>query len=720
MGTLDGILRPRSVAVVGASPREGSIGYQILDNLLRHGFQGAVYPIHPTASSVHSIRAYRSVADVPEAVDLAVLVVPARHVTQVARECAESGVRGLVIISAGFKEIGGEGVRLEAELVKQLEGTGVRVVGPNCMGVMNTSLDFRLNATFAPSMPEPGPIAMLSQSGAMGVSILDHAKSLGIGLSQFVSVGNKMDVSGNDLLEYWRDDPDVGPILMYLENIGDPARFVSLGQEVTREKPLFVVKSGRTGVGARAASSHTGALAQTDLVTNSIIQQAGAIRAETVEELFDYAMAFGKQPLPRGNRVAIVTNAGGPGIILADSCEVKDLDVPPLSEKTKARLREKLPEEASVNNPVDLIASANAESYEHALHCVLEDDGIDAVLAAFVPPLGVQTKDIANAIVRANEPHPDKPVIAVLMGKEGLPAGVAELHRAKIPAYIFPESAARALNAMWKYARLQSREVGEVREFDIDHDTIRSILQAARDDRQTKLSESDSLRILEAAGIPTVPWDFVPGGSDTPTRVETSAAKLGYPVALKIVSPQISHKSDVGGVEIGIADADECRAATERLLAVAEREEGASVDGILVQRMAEKGVETIVGMTRNPGLPPMVMFGLGGIYVEVMKDVVMRLCPVKDSDAHQMVCGVKMHALLQGVRGDAPRDLAALEESIQRISQLCMRHPEIAEMDINPLVSLASSCAAIDARFRIELAEEGAETPRQTLSAAKR
>lgn len=699
---LDAILKPKSVAVIGASRRQGSIGYQILHNLLNYGFQGAVYPVNPKAATVHSIRAYPSIADVPETVDLAMLVVPAQYVKGIAEECAAAGVKGIVIITAGFKEVGGKGVEREAELVAQLENTGIRVVGPNCMGVMNTDPAVSLNATFAPSMPQAGPVAFLSQSGAMGVSILDHAQSLGIGISQFVSVGNKMDVSGNDMLEYWMDDPATGSILMYLEGIANAARFVTLGQKITRKKPLFVVKSGRTGAGARAASSHTGALAQTDLITDSILKQAGAIRAQTVEELFDYAMAFGKQPLPKGKRVAIVTNAGGPGIIIADACEAKGLHVASLTEETRARLSSRLPEEASVHNPVDLIASANAESYEYALKCVLDDDGIDAVIAAFVPPLGIHAKDVADAIVRANALHDDKPVLAVLMGKEGLPAGLAELHAANVPAYIFPESAARALNAMWRYATLKEQPLGEVREFDIDHKEIGRILEATRSAGQEKLSEADALRVLELTGIPVVPWRYVEAGSEFEERAVAAAGELGWPVALKVVSPAISHKSDVGGVEIGVGDGEECAAALKKIINAVGKHTSTAIDGVLVQRMAGKGIETIVGLTRNPGMPPAVMFGLGGIYVEVMKDVVMRLCPVRDSDAAQMVRGVKMHALLQGVRGDAPRDLKALEEAIQRASQLCMKHPDIAEMDINPLVSWTDGAAAIDARIRLE------------------
>jgi len=442
MHSLDPILRPQSIAVIGASRQPNTIGWQILENLLRYGFQGPLYPVNPQAAAIHSIPAYPSVTAIGKAVDLAVIAVPKEHVTAVAQECVEAGVKGLVVISAGFKEVGGAGIEREAELREVARAAGIRLVGPNCMGVINTDPAVAMNATFAPSMPPAGPVAFMSQSGAMGVSVLDYAQSLNIGMSMFVSAGNKADVSGNDLLTYWQDDPRTQVILLYLENFGNPGRFVELARRITPTKPICVVKSGRTGAGIRAAASHTGALAGTELATDAIVAQAGALRAETVEEMFDYAMAFANQPLPEGDRVAIVTNAGGPGIILADACEVSGLTVTHLGEGTQRKLRERLPEEASVTNPVDLIASATPPSYEFALDCVFQDENVDAAIAAFVPPLGIQARDVAEAIVRVNQRYPKKPLLAVLMGREGLPAGMAELQKAHVPAYIFPESVA--------------------------------------------------------------------------------------------------------------------------------------------------------------------------------------------------------------------------------------------------------------------------------------
>ncbi len=702
--SLDSILSPSSIAVIGASRQPNTIGWQIVHNLLDLGFQGPIYPVNPHANAIHSIRAYSSVKAIPDPPDLAVIVVPKDVVLAVTRECVEAGVRGLVVISAGFKEVGGAGIEREQALTELVRGHGIRMIGPNCMGVINTRPTVSMNATFAPSMPPPGPVAFMSQSGAMGLSVLDYAESLGIGVSTFVSVGNKADVSGNDLLEYWQSDPDTRVVLMYLESFGNPARFVELAKRITPAKPICVVKSGRTGAGARAAQSHTGALAGSDLATDAILAQAGAIRVHSVEELFDVSMVFANQPLPEGNRVAVVTNAGGPGIMIADACEANGLHVADLHGDTEQRLRSRLPEEASVRNPVDLIASATAESYEFALNCVFDDPNIDAAIAAFVPPLGIQTKDVAAAIVRVNERHPEKPLLAVLMGRQGLPAGVAELHEAKVPAFIFPESAARALGATWRYRSRKDRPQGSIVAFDTDDDAVARLVQAARTAGRAKLSEPDSLRVLEAYGVPVPAWSFVSANesNNLATATAEAAATIGFPVALKAVSPEIIHKTDVGGVKLGVGTkAAAARTVRSLVGEVAASAAGAAVEGILVQAMAEPGTETIVGVTRLPRIGPMVMFGLGGIYVEVMRDVVLRLCPLEDREADEMIRDVKMLKLLEGVRGQPARDLAALAELILRVSQLAVRHPAIGEMDINPVFAYHSGITAVDARVQL-------------------
>jgi acetyl coenzyme A synthetase (ADP forming)-like protein len=721
MHELDSILRPKSIAVIGASRRPNTIGWQILDNLLEHGFQGPVYPVNPRANSIHSILAYPSVAAIPGEVDLAIVVVPKERVLGVAMEAIDAGIKGLVVISAGFKEVGGDGLDRERELVELIRDRKLRMVGPNCMGVINTAPDVAMNATFAPSMPPGGPVAFVSQSGAMGVSVLNYAKSLGIGISMFVSMGNKTDVSGNDLIEYWKDDPDTKVILMYLESFGNPAIFVPLARSLTKTKPICIVKSGRTGAGAQAAASHTGALAATDLATDAIIAQAGAIRAQTVEELFDLAIAFANQPLPASNRVAIVTNAGGPGIIIADACESTGLEVAPLTVETQQRLREGLPDEASVRNPVDLIASATAKTYEFALQHVFDDPEIDAVLAAFVPPLGILVKDVAAAIVRVNEHHPEKPILAVIMGTEGIQTGIPELQDAKVPAYVFPESAARALATMWRQRQRISRPDGEVKEFgDVDDATVTAILDSAVASSIQKLSESDSLRILQAYKVPVARWRMVnaegAGDETLAPRTAQAAIELGFPIVMKVVSPDITHKTDIGGVVLGIESAEETEHAVKTLLANVneawkandsdtEHSDNAAVGprihGLLLQRMASGETETIIGITRIPRVGPMVMFGLGGIYVEVMRDVVLRLCPLTDSDSDEMIREVKLSSLLEGVRGQPPRDLGAIANIIQRMAQLASRHSRIVEMDINPLLALEHGVLAVDARVQI-------------------
>jgi acetyltransferase len=699
MRSLDPILRPRSIAVIGASRRENSIGWQIMDNLLNHGFEGPIYPVNPKADAVHSVPAYPSIKDVPVPVDLAIIVVPKQHVLRVVRESVEAGTKGFVVISAGFREVEGEGSEREHELLELVRAKGLRMVGPNCMGVLNTEPGISMNATFAPATPPPGRVAFMSQSGAMGLSILDYAETLGIGISMFVSAGNKADVSGNDLLEYWRDDPGIRLILLYIESFGNPAKFVEIAQDITRTKPICVVKSGRSAAGARAAASHTGALAQTDLATDAILRQAGVIRAQSVEELFDYAAAFSNQPLPEGKRVAIVTNAGGPGIILADACEAAGLEVATLLPETEARLREGLPEEASVRNPVDMIASAGAKSYEHALNCVLGDTNVDAAIASFVPPLGIHTEDIAKALVRTNAAHPDKTLLAVLMGQEGLPAGLATLHAADIPAYLFPESAARSLAVLWQQKQRQRQRRGKLVELECDDDAVRAAIERTRAAGALKLSEADALRVLEAYRIPVTPWILA-----AENEVSIKAAELRFPLAAKIVSPDIIHKTELGAVRLDIGSADELESAIEPMLASIRRhfgEKPARIDGVLLQQMAPKGREIIIGLNRIPGVGPMVLFGLGGIFVEAIADVALRMCPITDVDARQMIRDVKMSKLLESFRGRAPRDLDALTDSLLRVSQLAMRHPEIEEMDINPLVSLADGAVAVDARIQL-------------------
>jgi acetyl coenzyme A synthetase (ADP forming)-like protein len=696
--SLDAILAPRAIAVIGASRAPDTIGHQIVANLIRYGYAGTVFPVNPRASSVRSIRAWPSVMDIPDPIDLAIVAVPKALVVSVAEACGAKGVRGLVVISAGFREVGGEGAERERRLVETCRRHGMRLVGPNCLGVLNADPAVSMNATFAPSMPPFGRVGFVSQSGAMGLSVLDYAQEYGIGIAQFVSVGNKADVSGNDLLQCWEDDPRIGVILMYVENFGNPRRFLEIAARVTRKKPIIVVKSGRSKVGARAASSHTGALAASDVAIDALLAQAGVLRAGSVEELFDLAMAFGGQPLPASRRVAVITNSGGPGILATDALEAQGMSVADLDPDTIERLRPLLPEDASLRNPLDLMASATPGGYRAALETLLADAGIDAVIAIFVPPLGIRQEDIAEAIVAAVSHQGRKPVLAVLMGRQGLPQGKAELHAVGVPAYIFPESAARALAAMCRHREWQERPAAVPEVLVADIQAARGMLSRALGEGRTRLDEVEARDLLAACGIET------PAAVQARTEDEAvrAADRMGYPVVMKIMAPAIVHKSDVGGVRTGIGNAPEARDGWRAILAGARNANpDVRITGVMIQPMVSGGRELIAGMTRDPSVGALLMFGLGGTLVEVLGDVVFRLAPITRRDAADMVRGIRGFRLLEGVRGAPAASLSALEDVLLRLSRLVSECPEIAEMDVNPVLAFADRAVAVDARVML-------------------
>lgn len=696
--TLDAILAPRSIAVIGASRSPNTIGHQIIANLIRYGYTGTVYPVNPHASAVSTIRAWPSVRDIPDPVDLAIVSVPKALVPKVTEECGGKGVKGIVVISAGFREVGGDGIERERQLVGICRQYGMRLVGPNCLGVLNADPAVSMNATFAPSMPPFGRVGFVSQSGALGLSVLDYAQEYGIGIAQFVSVGNKADLSGNDLLQCWEDDSRIGVILMYVENFGNPRRFLEIASRVTRKKPIIVVKSGRSKVGARAASSHTGALAASDLAIDALLAQSGVLRAGSVEELFDLAMAFGGQPLPATRRVAVVTNSGGPGILAADALEAQGMAVAELDSGTVDRLRPLLPEDASLRNPLDLMASASPRGYRAALEALLADPGIDAVMSIFVPPLGVRQEDIAEAIVTAKSGQDRKPVLAVLMGRQGLPQGKAELHAVDVPAYIFPESAARSLGAMCRYREWRERPLPVPESFEVDGEAARRILGRARAEGRVRLDEIEARDLVAAYGIPTAKA-VLATSEDEAIRI---ADAMGYPVVMKIMAPAILHKSDVDGVRVGIGNAPEARDAWGEIMAGAHRvRPDAVITGILIQPMVSGGRELIVGMTRDPSVGALLMFGLGGTLVEVLHDVVFRLAPISRLDAADMIRGIRSFRLLEGVRGAPPASLSALEDVLLRVSRLVTDFPEIVELDVNPVLAFADRAIAVDARVML-------------------
>ena len=632
------LMSPRSVAVIGASRKDGTIGNAVFRNLLGYGFQGPVYPVNVETVSVAGVRAYPTVLDVPDEVDLAIVVVPAARVHDVVEQCAQKHVRGLVIISAGFAEVGPAGAQAQRELVELARGNGMRIIGPNCLGIVNTAPEVRMNATFAPAPPVPGHVGFLSQSGGLGIEIMARAGALGIGISEFVSVGNKADVSGNDLLQHWETDPNTQVILFYLESFGNPRKFARLSRRIARTKPIVVVKSGRTAAGSRAASSHTAALASPDVAVDALFTQTGVIRVDTLEELLDIAQVLSSQPLPPGPRVAIVSNAGGPGILAADACAGAGLEVSELAVTTQTQLRAFASADASVRNPIDLVAGATAADFERALRVVLADDAIDAVLAIFVPPLVTQAEDVARAIAAAARDAGPKPVIACFLGRDGVPAELRGEGGARaVPSFAFPEAAARALARTVHLADWRRQPEGTEPELpDIDVARARALVhkRLAGAPDGLWLDMNDACELLDCFGIRVAPSRLV----DSADAAVRAADELGYPVVLKAGSPEIVHKSDVGGVVLALRDADAVRAAFDAMHHALEE----SMGGAVVQQMVSAGIETIVGVTHDPSFGPLVLFGMGGTTAELLGDRTLRILPLTDEDAHEVVREVEV------------------------------------------------------------------------------
>jgi acetate---CoA ligase (ADP-forming) len=684
---------PRGVAVIGASRSRGRIGSEVLHNLIASGFRGAVHPVHPDADEIQGLRAYRRVADIPAPVDLAVVAVPAVGVLDVVDDCLAKGVRGLCVISAGFGEADEEGRAREAALVDRVRVAGCRLIGPNCMGLLNTDPAFNLNATFSPVYPPSGAVAMSTQSGALGLAILDYARRLNIGISSFVSVGNKADVSGNDLLQYWAEDPRTAVILLYLESFGNPRKFSQIARRVGRTKPIVAVKAGRSSAGARAATSHTGALAVSDTVVDALFHQAGVIRTETLQELFDVAVLLSHQPLPRGGRVAILTNAGGPGILAADACEGKGLEMAMLSDATRTRLREFLPQAASVGNPVDMLASAPAEHYRQATAAILADDGVDSLMIIFIPPLVTEPEAVASAIVEGSRAAGGKPVLGVFMQAQGAPTVLAP-----IPCYPFPESAAIALSRVTAYStwRRTAPQAIAAPPGMVASDA-RHVIDSALGRGGGWLDQAHCADLMKALGIDTPPQRVV----STADEATAAAREIGFPVAVKALGPALLHKTERRAVVLNLHNQravwEACAALNDRL--------GPGVTGFLVQQMMPDGVEMLVGATLDAMFGHIVVCGSGGVLVEVFADSAVRLHPLTPSDAAEMVSGLKGVRLLRGFRGAPPADEGALQDVLLRVSALLDLCPEIVEMDINPLKVLTSGASAVDVRIRVQSEE---------------
>ena len=692
-------LRPGSVAVIGASRERGTVGGEIFHNLIATAFNGPVFPVNPRAQVVQSVPAFASVRDILADVGLAVVSVPAMAVPDVARQCAAKGVDALLVISAGFAETGEKGRARQEELLAICRDAGMRLVGPNCLGVLNASPDVRLNAMFGPLFPPHGNVGFLSQSGALGLAVIDYANEVGLGLSSFVSVGNKADISGNDLIQYWESDEDTDVVLLYLESFGNPRKFARIARRVGRRKPIVAVKSGRSGAGARATSSHTGALiSASDVTVDSLFRQAGVVRTDTLAELFDVARLLASQPVPHGKRVAIVTNAGGPGILCADTCEARGLDVAELPAAAREELASFLPAEASLANPLDMIATAPAEHYRRALEVLARHNCADAIVAIFIPPLATRSEDVAREIRNAVDSFESSlPVVSVFMSSEGKPPGLVSEHGA-IPAFAFPEDAARALARAVDYGVWRESPEGRIPRFEgVRPEEAGAAIASALGRGEEWMQPGEVECLLGCYDLPLIESRTVA----TPDEAATAASELGGTIALKAVAPGVVHKTDMGAVAVDLPGPEAVRQEAARMIARLAAA-GHEPTGFVVQRMAPPGVEMLVGVAHDPLFGPVVACGAGGVTAELMNDVAVRITPLTDLDARAMITSLRSYPLLDGFRGAEKGDVGALEDVLLRIGAMVEAHPEIAEMDCNPVIVSPSGAMIVDARVRVE------------------
>jgi acetyltransferase len=701
---LGSVFAPESIAVIGASRQEGSIGRQVFRNLVEGDFQGPVYPVNPKARSVCGVRAYPSIEDVPDRVDAAVVSVPARHVVQVTEECGEASVEALVVISAGFRETGKEGARRERELARVVDEHGMRLVGPNCMGVLNTAGDVRMNATFSDASVEDGGLAFASQSGALGLAILDVAEELGLGLSHFVSLGNRVDVSNNDLLEAWGRDERVDAILLYLEHFGNPRNFLDLARDIGREKPVLAVKSGTSAAGARAAASHTGAMAERGELAGALFEQCGVVHAHTIEELFQLARVFSRAEPPGGRGVAILTNSGGPGVMATDALAEHGLEVAQLADATRERLRGAVPEIASLGNPVDVTGSGGADAYRAGLEALADDEAVNALVVIYTPPTFQDHEAVAQALLDAD--RNGKPIVACVLGRGEQDTAYDRLAEAGLATFTFPEDAVQSLAAYADWAEHRDEPVGLVPELEAERGQARAIVDQAHAQGQEWLSAQAAFDLLDAYGV-DVPEMQIAASPEASAR---AAEAIGPPVVLKANAEGLVHKTEHEAVETGVHSADEARRVHERM---EQRlvDEGFDLSSVLVQAQAEGEREVLLGATSDPHHGTLVGFGLGGIHAEVLDDVVFRLAPLTDRDAARMVRSIDAWPLLQGVRGQSRADVDALEDAILRVSAIASDHDAIREMDLNPVIVGDEGQAAIAVDVRVRLATEDGSGP---------
>ena len=699
MAELTKFFKPGSVAIIGASATPGKIGYAIVKNLIDCGYAGKIFPVNPRGGEIEGLPCYPSLAAIGEPVDLAVVSVPAQGVLSVAEDCGQAGIGRLVVVTAGFKEVGTQGLELEKELAGVCEQYGMQMLGPNCVGLMDTHTP--INASFSGSFPAQGDIAFLSQSGAMLIAILDWSTSVGLGFSKVISLGNKACLSEIDFIEAAAACPDTRVILCYIEDIADGPRFLQVAAEAARKKPVIILKSGTSQAGAQAASSHTGALAGSDLAYDTAFRQCGIIRARSMAELFDLAMAFSKSPVPRGENVAIITNSGGPGIITTDNVELKGLKMARFSKETIEFLRSGLPAEAGIYNPVDVLGDARADRYQLALDKVCADPNVDSVIVLMCPAAVTQPLETTRAIIAARDAHPEKPILAAYLGGESLAEGARVLSREGVPCFTFPEPAVAAISGLVEYGRYRDMPPAELANgvSGLEPKAVKAVFYDVVKDHRLVLLGSEAAEVARAYGIPAAPAVL----TTSPEEAVAEAEKMGYPVVLKVASPKILHKTDVGGVKIGLQNAAEVRQGFVDIMNNIQRYfTSMTVHGIEVYKMMPQGTELIVGMTRDIQFGPLVAFGLGGIYVNLLKDVSFRLAQgLTLKEIESMVAETKASVLLRGYRGQEPGDMGAVVEVIRRVAKLVTDFPEITELDINPLFAYQQGVSALDVKITI-------------------
>ena len=707
MNILDKIMKPKSIAVIGASTKEHTIGSDIMKRLQEYKFTGKIYPVNPKGGIIEGLQAYTNVNEIEGEVDLAIIVVNAKFVLDTIDQCHTKGIKGLCIITAGFKETGKEGAELEKQLLEKVRAYGMRCVGPNCLGVVNTHEDIRMDGCFAESLPERGNIGFVSQSGALGGGILNILKDLNLGFAQFISIGNQADVNAETALEYWENDSDVQQILLYMESIQNPANFRKLATRITKKKPVLALKAGRSAAGASAASSHTGSLAGADKAANALLMQSGVIREYSLKNLFATAKVFANCPIPKGDRVAIITNSGGPGIMATDAVCEYGMQMAKISDATKDKLRSFLPSAASVKNPIDMIASAPIEHYKQTLETVIADENVDMIMVIYLPFLGLKDIDVAKAVMEIKAQYPHKPVIGVFMTKNEFFTKLSDMN-VNMPFFMYAEEAADGFNRLNQQRLWQNRPEGKIPCYDGDKAKAAKIISQSIQENRAQLTTRESIDVLDAYGIRVCKSGFATNIDE----VVTVGNSIGYPVVMKMTSKTTSHKTDVGGVRVNIQSEEQLRAEYNDLIAkLTEKGLIDGLEGVIIQEMVKGNREMVCGIATDPQYGPMMMFGLGGVFIEVMKDVTFRIAPLTDVDAQEMIKSVKAYKLLEGARGTMPAKMEQIQETLLRLSQLVNDFKFIDELDINPLLisEKTGEGIAVDGRIKVRL-EEAKET----------